>query len=102
MKKKNTYDILTNVSDGFQSRFLAHFSAVGVGDITDENRDQVRPQIVGQFEYCNVLHALSGSRGPVRLGTQGTDDVGLDVVPNILRKGEPSLLIHVSRCIVIG
>ena len=55
-----------------------------------------------QLDRSHVLNTLCGGRGSVAFGPQCAQDVGLDVVPDVLGHLEPSLLILFFDSLVVG
>ena len=94
--------VLADVSNGLERALLHHFGAGGVGDVLDEGGDQAGPQAAGQLHHGDHLDALGGSARSEALSSQSSEDVLLGGEANILRHGQPALLILGPETLVVG
>lgn len=65
-----TYNILANVSNGFEARFLHHLCTTWICYVLTQQAYQVWPQALWQFCTCNVGNTLGCWTWPHRLCSQ--------------------------------
>ena len=94
--------ILTDVPDGLECALLHHLCAPLVGDVLHQGRYQPRPHAPGQLHHGDHLDALGGSTRPEALGPKSSQDVLLGGQSDILRHGQPPLLVLSPQTLVIG
>ena len=96
------FNILTDVSYRLKRAFLHHLGAGWVGHVLDECSDEAWPETSGQLHHGDHLNALGGSAGSETLSTESAQDVLFGGESDVLRHGEPPLLILGPEVLIVG
>ena len=95
-------NILTDVTYRLKSTLFHHLRAGRVGDVLDEGGDEAGPQRPGQLHHGDHLDALGCRAGPEALSTESSQHVLFGGQSDVLRHGQPSLLILRPQGLVVG